>query len=181
MTRFQRYNAALGLFLLVVLAIAGWRSVKAQEFDYAVRANTSLATALCLDVMIARVLPQPAFEQAGFTYRKDIRPVNSFGVQPSPGHYFDAPTDTAKAQVDAPDRIAGICTVFTKHLNQPDLNKVVSDTILRRFPNVQSRGPGQWSIATQGGLPLLIGTQTIGTNNRFETPGTVSVSMSYPG
>lgn len=154
--------------------------VAGQSFEDAVRANTALAVATCLDVMIARSLPRDAFIRAGFTYRSIHRGVNEYNVDRGFSHYFDAPVETAKAEVNAPDSIAGICTVYTAHLTEPELNALVASTLAQRQPGTQSRGPGSWAIPTASGLPLIVGTRTI-TRHRYEPAGTVSVGMSYPG
>lgn len=154
---------------------------QAQTFEEAVQSNTRLGVALCLQVMIDRTLPRNAFGAAGFTYRADARGVNSYGIDQGFGHYFDAPADTAKAEVNNPDRTAGICTVYTKHLPEPVLASLVGNEIFQRYPSAQTRSATQWSIPTASGLPLIVNTGTIGTRHRYEDPGTVTVSMSYPG
>lgn len=177
MTRFQQVNLALGIGLLTLIATLP----RAQTFDEAARMNFALATDRCLDVMIARNLPNASFSQAGFAYRGVDRGINSYGVHRGVDHFFDAPAETARATVDAPDRIAGICSVLTTHMPETAAAAIVQQTILRQFPNAQINSPTQWSVRRADGLPLIISTRTIGTNHRYEKPGTVQVSMSYPG
>ncbi|WP_187430272.1 hypothetical protein ROLI_007830 [Roseobacter fucihabitans] len=153
---------------------------KGQSFDDAVRANTQLATALCLQVMIDRTIAQTTFGASGFAYRAIDRGTNEHGIALGLDHFFDAPADTVKAEVDFPDRNAGICMVYTTHLAEPAFADIVAATIFQRFPGAQVRGPTEWFISTPSGLPLIVSTSTI-NRHRYEAPGTVMVSMGYPG
>jgi len=41
---------------------------------------------------------------------------------------------------------------------------------------------GESQLIREGdALPLIVQTDTIGTNHRYEAPGTVRVTMSFPG
>ncbi len=177
-TRFQRINLAFGCALLGA-TFAAYKA-HAQTFDEAVRSNFALATERCLEVMIQRKLPATAFGQAGFVYRGENRGVNEFGIHRGVGHYFDAPADTAHAEVDDPNRVAGICTIYSKHLSPADASALVSALLFAQYPNTKVGGGADWSVPTASGLPLLVGVRTV-TRHRYETPGTVSVSMGYPG
>lgn len=161
-------------FLLAVPAAA-------QTFEEAVRINTSVAISTCLSVMIDRAVPDTAFGAAGFSYRAIDRGVNDYNVALGLDHYFDAPAETVKAEVDRPDGVAGICMVLTTHLDQADLNEIVAATMFQDHPGAQVRDENQWSINTPSGLPLIVSTRTITDNHRYEPPGTVTVSMSFPG
>ena len=152
----------------------------AQSFEEAVRANTQLATNLCIQVMIQRTAPRDAFEGAGFGYRSIDRGVNDYGVALGFDHYFEAPASTAKAEVDDPGA-AGLCMVMTTHLAEADLAQIVAAELFRDYPGAEVRSETEWSVATPSGLPLIVSTDTIGTNHRYEEPGTVRVTMSYPG
>ncbi len=157
------------------------QAAPAQTFKEAVQMNVGLATTLCLEVMIRRTPAVTAFGNAGFVYRSADRGVNNYGVALGPDHYFDAPADTVKAELDTPNDIAGICQVLTTHLSETELTEIVAETIFRVYPGARVQGPNQWFIDTPSGLPLIVGTDTIGTNHRYEVPGTVRVGMSYPG
>jgi hypothetical protein len=162
--------------LLAVTATAA----QAQTFEDAVRANTQLATGLCLQVMIQRAAPRQVFSAAGFTYRAEDRGVNDHGAALGLDHYFDAPAGTAKAETDDPDG-AGLCMVMTPHLSEPALAQIVAGELFRLHPGTQARGAAEWSVPTSSGLQLIVTTDTIGTNHRYEDPGTVRVSMVFPG
>lgn len=165
----------------LTLGAAAASAQTAPSFDEAVRANVALATSLCARTMIEGTRPSTVFGNAGFVYRGVDRGVNNFGITLNPSHYFDAPAETAKAEVMNPNAHAGLCTVYTTHMTQADLNSLVAAVLFRDFRGVQPQADGQWIIQTQGGLPLIVSTNTIGTNNRYETPGTVSVGMTFPG
>lgn len=153
-----------------------------QTFDDAVRANVALSTQLCLSIMIDRVSPRAAFAERGFTYREEDRGTNDFGVDLGSGHYFDAPASTAHVEVPDPDAFQGICTVYTVHLDEAALRDVVSAAVFPMFPGARvNTGPDfSLSIDTASGLPLILQTRTI-DRSRYEEPGTVGLSMSYPG
>lgn len=178
MTRFQRINLTFGMVLLVALTAAAARS---QTFQDAVRANFVLATDLCLNVMIQLTLPATAFSTAGFTYKSVDRGVNQYGIHRGYDHYFDAPADTARAEVDDPNRIAGLCYAFTAHLSLPEASQLVAGLITQRYPTVDSSRPNQWVIRA-GQLPLIVNiSQGSNTAQLASGPGAVSVSMTYPG
>lgn len=143
--------------------------------------NVSLLSRICMSVMFRQAQNGAAFVNAGYTYRSVDRGVNQYGIHRGVGHYFDAPADTAHAQVDDPNRPAGICSVYTKVLNEGEFTSVVASAIQQFYPTAQRRGPNQWSISQSGGLPLILSISTIGNNHRYEAPGTVQLSMSYPG
>jgi hypothetical protein len=165
----------------VLFAAALSLPAAAQTFEEAVRINTAAMIGLCLQVMIDRAPPSTALSGAGLTYRAEDRGVNDFGVHRGTGHYFDAPADTAKIEVDAPDRIAGICQVYTRHMDQNELSQIVSNRLFQTYPGTRVRDQNQWVVERPGALPLIVTTRTIGDNHRYETPGTVQVTMSYPG
>lgn len=146
----------------------------------AAQANVSGLTYWCVEVMFRRAQAALAFPNAGFTYRAVIRGVNEYGVDRGIGHYFDAPAETAHAQVDDPNRPAGLCSVYTTQLNQSEVAAIVGRTLRQYYPAARQSGAASWSITANGGLPLLIDISTI-QNSRYETPGTVQVTMSYPG
>jgi hypothetical protein len=170
-----------GAALAAGLVLSPGQGAHAQTFDEAVRANLSLATTLCLQTMIQRVPPAAAFGGAGFVYRGVDRGVNSFGVALGLDHYFDAPADTARAEVDEPNGTAGLCQVYSTHLAEAELAAIVGGALAALYPATQMRSPTEWSIPTPSGLPLIVTTETIGTNNRYEAPGTVRATMVYPG
>ncbi len=178
MTPFQRINLTVGMIILVVLSAA---AVRAQTFQDAVRANFVLATDLCLSVMIQRTLPATAFGTAGFTYQTVDRGVNQYGIHRGYDHYFDAPAETARAEVDDPNRIAGLCYAFTAHLSLPEASQLVAGLITQRYPSVDSSRPNQWVIRA-GELPLIVNiSQGSNTAQLAAGPNAVSVSMTYPG
>jgi hypothetical protein len=156
-------------------------SASAQTFDEAVRTNIWLATQACLDTMISREAANVVFGSADFTYRAFDRGVNEFGIDRGRAHYFEAPAETARAQVDTPDGIAGICHVFSVHLSEAELAAVMRAVVFQSHPGARVREPNQLLIDTPSGLPLIVTTRTVGTNNRYETPGTTTVAMGYPG
>lgn len=170
-----------GAALAAGLALCPGDKALAQTFDEAVRANLSLATTLCLQTMIQRIPPTTAFVGAGFVYRNVDRGVNDYGVALGLDHYFDAPADTARAEVDEPNGTAGLCQVYSTHLTEGELAAIVGGTLAAFYPATQMRSPTEWSIPTPSGLPLIVTTETIGSNNRYEAPGTVRATMVYPG
>lgn len=143
--------------------------------------NVSLLSRICMSVMFRQAQNGAAFVNAGYTYRSVDRGVNQYGVHRGVAHYFDAPADTAQAEVDDPNRPAGICMVYSKQLNEGEFTSVVASAINQFYPTAQRRGPNQWSISLNGGLPLILSISTIGNNNQYQAPGTVQLSMSYPG
>lgn len=170
------------LALISLLALT--QPALAQQNDPmrdAARANVLGLTYWCAEVMFRRASAAQAFPAAGFTYRVVDRGVNQSGIRRGQSHYFDAPANTAHAEVDATNRPAGLCRVYTRLLNQPEVEATVGSTLRQYYPTVEQRGPGSWSVRSGGSLPLLIDIYTIGNNNRYESPGTVQVSMTYPG
>lgn len=147
----------------------------------AAQANVTGLTYWCVEVMFRRAQAAQAFPAAGFTYRKVDRGVNEYGIHRGSSHYFDAPANTAHAEVDDTSRPAGLCTVYTTHLNQADMAAIVGRTLYQYFPTTEQFSPTSWHISLDGGLPLIIELSTIQNNHRYETPGTVRVSMTYPG
>ena len=147
----------------------------------AAQINARLAFSICVQIMIDRVSPRAAFGAAGFTYRAIDRGVNTHGVVLGLDHYFEAPADTAKAKVPNPDQMAGICTVYSKHIPEATLASIVASEAYRRSPATTGRGATQWSIPTSSGLPLIVSVSTITNRHRYEPAGTVQVSMSFPG
>jgi hypothetical protein len=168
--------------LAAALLIAAPNLSLAQTFDEAVRTNVAIATRLCLSVMIDRAGPRDVFEAAAFVYREEDRGTNDFGVDLGSGHYFDAPADTVHVEVPDPDAYAGICTLYTMHLDEAALIDVVSEALFPMFPAAQVRTEPNFSlmIETASGLPLILQTFTV-ERHRYEAPGTVQLSMSYPG
>jgi hypothetical protein len=130
--------------------------------------------------MIQRTTPRDAFGNSGFVYRAIDRGVNDYGIALGLDHYFDAPASTAKAEVDDPGR-AGLCMVFSTHLSEVDLGQIVASEVFRLYPGTRPRTEFGWSIPTPSGLPLIVNTDTIGTGHRYEEPGTVRGTMSFPG
>ena len=163
--------------LLVLLAAL---PAHGQSFDEAVRANVALATRTCITAMFSRTPPEALFLQAGFTYRGVDRGVNDFGVRLGTSHYFDAPADTAKAEVPNIGAPAGLCTVTTTHMLEVPFAALVAQTVLSQDPRAQTTGLHQWTLRQGNGLPLIVSVSTI-TRHRYEAPGTVEVSMSFPG
>ena len=155
-------------------------SAPAQTLQEAAAANLGLATDLCLQVMIQGADPNAAFTGAGFVYRRVERGVNQFGIDRGAAHYFDAPAETAKGEVDRPTGRAGICFASTGVLEEPSARAIVSASILRAYPGAEQRGAQEWFIRL-GSLPLIVTIGTTGANNQYERPGTVRVTMSYPG
>ena len=162
----------------LLLALAA--PATAQTFPEAVRLNAALATSLCLDAMLTGSAPAPLFTSAGFTYRAIDRGVNSNGVKLGLDHYFDAPADTAKAEVVNPNTHPGLCQVLTTHMTEAEFSQVVAGVIFRKHPGATVRSAREWYVTVGGGLPLIVTVSTI-TRHKYETPGTVIVSMSFPG
>mgnify|MGYP006879680505 CR=1 FL=1 len=121
------------------------------------------------------------FGNSGFVYRGVDRGVNSYGVTLGRAHYFDAPADTVKTQVANPNGHPGICSVYTPHLPEAELSGIVANLLFRKFPRLESRGTNQWVIRQGTHLPLIVSIRTISSDHRYEAPGTVQVSMSFPG
>ncbi len=169
------------LILSVGLALAGTLPASAQTFDQAVRSNIALAISLCVDVMFGAATPAAAFVNAGFAYRGIDRGVNSYGIARGTGHYFDAPANTTKAQVLDPNQHPGLCSVFTTHMGEAEVATLIRQVLFIKNPGTQVRGPTEWFMQQGSGLPLIVTVNTIGTNNRYEAPGTVQVSMVFPG
>ncbi|MEM8802040.1 MAG: hypothetical protein AAGF55_05865 [Pseudomonadota bacterium] len=147
----------------------------------AARGNVLGLTYWCVEVMLNRVIAAQVFPGAGFTYRAADRGVNEYGINRGTGHYFDAPAKTAHARVDDPNRPSGFCSVYTAHLNQAEVEATVAETLRQYFQTAQQRSAASWSVRSANGLPLLIDISTIGNNHRYEAPGTVQVTMVYPG
>ena len=170
------------LFSLLAAACLASSPVTGQSFDEAVHSNTWLATDLCLQVMLDRVSPRAVFGAAGFVLRSEHRGVNEYGVDRGFSHYFDAPADTVKAEVPDLDQMSGLCSVTTTHLVEPLFAQVIQQAVLNRYPQAEIRDANQIVLRRfPGDLPLIISIRTIGTNHRYEIPGTVEVSMSFPG
>ena len=169
--------------ILTTLAIASQAAAQniAPSFEVAVQTNFALATDLCMQTMLSGAPPSGIFTAAGFIYRAADRGVNQFGVDLGSGHYFDAPAETAKAEVINPNTHPGLCTATTRHLDQAAAAQLIGAMILQRFPTTDASQPNQWIVRGQGPLPLIISIGTIGTNHRYEQPGTVQVSMTFPG
>ena len=173
-----------GLAFVALLAIISAAPTTAQQtitIRDAAFANVSSLTRICVDVMLRRAQNGVAFTSAGYTYRAEDRGVNQYGVHRGTGHYFDAPAGTAQAEVDAADRPAGICSVYTAHLSQAEVAAVVAAALRNFYPFAQQRDAANWRLSQNGQLPLLLSISTVGNNNRYQAPGTVRVSMSYPG
>lgn len=170
------------LALISLLALA--QPVLAQQgvtMRQAAQGNVTGLTYWCIEVMFRRAQAAQAFPAAGFTYRKVDRGVNQYGVHRGSGHYFDAPANTAHAEVDDTSRPAGYCSVYTSHLTQAEVAATVGRTLFQYYPTTEQFSPTSWSVSLNGGLPLIIQLSTIQNNHRYETPGTVQISMSYPG
>jgi hypothetical protein len=71
--------------------------------------------------------------------------------------------------------------VFSTHLSEVDLGQIVASEVFRLYPGTRPRTEFGWSIPTPSGRPLIVNTDTIGTGHRYEEPGTVRVTMSFPG
>ncbi len=168
-------------FATALTALLLGAPAQAQSSDEAVRANVWLATSLCADAMIGGAPPSSLFGPAGFVYRGVDRGVNDFGIARGTGHYFDAPVGTAKAEVLDPNGRTGLCYVSTTHLAEAEFASLVAGAVFQKYPNTRTSSPTQWSIPTASGLSLIVSVTTIGNNNRYEAPGTVRVSMSFPG
>lgn len=166
---------------LIACLITAPLAAQGQSFEDAVRANVALATTLCAKAMMQGASPSTVFGNAGFVYRGVDRGVNEYGISRGTGHYFDAPAQTAKAEVMNPDGHPALCTVSTTHMTQSELSSLVASVLHRDFSGVEPQGADQWFIRNHTGLPLIISTSTIGTNHRYEAPGTVTVGMSFPG
>ncbi|MGI3169172.1 hypothetical protein ACRARG_08480 [Pseudooceanicola sp. C21-150M6] len=167
----------LKISLLLALALPA----HAQNLREAALNNVAVATRICADVSLRQLAPRPAFTSAGFTYRAENRGVNKYGVNLGYGHYFDAPADTAKAQVAEPDRYAGTCYVYTKHASQGEVEALVMDVLRSAYPNARIERSNSGTILYNlSPLPLIVSVSTI-SRNRYETDGTISVSMSFPG
>lgn len=179
LTRFQRVHLALGVALLLTLLVAAV-TARAQSFEDAVRANIALATRTCVTAMFAGTPAETLFVPAGFAYRGVDRGTNDYGVDLGTGHYFDAPAGTAKVEVPAIGQHPGLCTVTTTHLQETPFAALIAAVLLDQYPGMQTTGRHQWTIRQGNGLPLIVSVNTI-DRHRYEAPGTVQVSMSFPG
>lgn len=167
--------------LAACIALAGVAPAGAQSLSEAARANVALATSLCADAMLAGMSADMLFRNAGFVYRAVDRGVNSYGVALGLDHYFDAPANTAKAEVGAPRGHPQICMVTSGHMTEIDLGSIVAGVLFQKYPGTIPSGVNTWSVRAGNALPLIVSVDTIGTNHRYEAPGTVRVSMSFPG
>lgn len=166
--------------LIVTLSLILPAALAAQTVLEAAAANVGLATQLCLRHMLERTAPASLFTQAGFVYRQTDRGTNRHGIHRGYGHYFDAPAQTAKIEVPRADQFAGLCTVTSSQMSEPQLASIVGGVVLRSYPNVEVRSPTEWIVRVGTNLPLIVSTTTI-QRHRYEAPGTVSVSMVFPG
>lgn len=179
LTPFQRLHLGVGLCLLFVLLVAT-KAVHAQSLEEAVRANVALATRTCVTAMFSGTPPEMLFTPAGFTYRAVDRGTNDYGVDLGTGHYFDAPADTAKAEVPNIGGPAGLCKVTTTHMKEVPFAALVAAVIFERYPGAQTSGLHQWTVRQGQRLPLIVAVRTV-DRHRYEAPGTVEVSMGFPG
>lgn len=155
-------------------------SVSAQTSVGSVRDNFVLAADLCAQVMLRHSPTSTTFKNAGFTYRAIDRGTNDYGIALGLDHFFDAPGGTVKASVTEPDQIAGLCRVLTTQMAENEAIALVGSLLSQRYPMTQEYGRGEWSIPN-GGSQLIVTIRTIGTNHRYEAPGTIEISMTYPG
>lgn len=172
------------IFRLAILTFLLPYSAAAQTVVDAARSNFMLATKLCLDAMLQRQVTGATFPAAGFTYRRVDHPPNSYGITPSPSHYFDTPANTVHAKVMDPSGHGGLCSAYSLHLTEADATRLVGAVIAQLYPNSQPSGATSWSVrnrnAGQSDLPLIVTVRTV-TRNKYEAAGTIEVSMSFPG
>lgn len=171
----------MGRLFAIVIALISAQLAAAQSFEEAVRANAALALRLCTQAMIDGTSSAAVFAPAGFAYRSIDRGVNSYGIALGLDHYWDAPADTVKVSVANPDGHPGLCQVLTTHLTQPALDALLRETLFQTHPGARMGSENSIMIDTPSGLPLIITTRTITNNHRYEPPGTVEVTMGYPG
>lgn len=167
------------LAALAVVLSAG--PSRAQTVEEAARSNVGLSVRLCMDVMLRQIPPQQLFGTAGFAYEGIDRGINTYGVALGVDHYYLAPADTAKAQVNDPTGGNGICQVLTTKLTQADVQTLVVEIVQQTYPQAQlERGPDYMAVRNLSQLPLILNISTI-TRHRYEAAGTIQVSMSFPG
>lgn len=165
--------------LLISLLLAA--PVAAQTVEEAARSNVALGTGLCVDAMLNGSAASTVFGTAGFVYRGVDRGTNSYGVALGVDHYFDAPADTAKVKVMELTNHPGLCQVYTTHLDETEMARVVSGVLYQKHPGTTAKGFSEWIVRQGENLPLIVTVSSIGTSHRYETPGTVTVTMGFPG
>ncbi|MGS4945047.1 hypothetical protein ACVDG3_06170 [Meridianimarinicoccus sp. RP-17] len=168
-------------WLTLVAALASAPMASSQSFEDAVRANVALAVTLCTNGMMSGSSASSLFGSSGFAYRAIDRGTNDHGVALGVDHFFDAPAETAKAEVMAADGPMGLCKVLTRHLGEDAVRQIVSNALWPEYAGAELRGPNEWIVRGAAELPLIITLRTIADNHRYEAPGTVEVSMAFPG